>query len=134
MKRLEQPPFRRALLKLLGSVFVVLGAAGVVVPLLPTTPFLILAAACFARSSDQLHQWLLSNPTFGPLIENWERNRCIPRAAKRTAFIAMAVVGSSSLVFVVEGWWLRGAGFVLLAIGCITVWLIPSCPEHRQSG
>lgn len=125
---------RRAVLRILGSLCVALGAIGVMLPLLPTTPILLLAAACFARSSNRLHGWLLKNPTFGPLIDDWEKHRCIPRAAKRTAFLAMGVVGGSSLIFVVEGTGPRLAGLLLLAIGCATLGLIPSCPGKRPPG
>ena len=61
----------RALWATLGLAFVGVGAVGVVVPGLPTTPLLLLAAACFARSSPRLYAWLLRNPTFGPLIEDF---------------------------------------------------------------
>ena len=62
------------LLKVLGMAFVALGFAGVFLPLLPTTPFLLLAAACFARSSPAFHDWLLSHRLLGPYIRDWERD------------------------------------------------------------
>jgi uncharacterized membrane protein YbaN (DUF454 family) len=57
--------------KVLGFFFVGLGILGLFLPLLPTTVFLLLAAGCFARSSDKWHRWLLSNRTFGPIINDW---------------------------------------------------------------
>jgi len=122
---------RRWILITLGSLFVGLGALGVVLPLVPTTPFLLLAAACYARSSERLHQWLLRNPTFGPMIRGWEDHRCIPRPAKRVALLAMAGVGGASLVFAVDSTAMRIAGFALLSVGCITLLWLPTCPDHR---
>lgn len=75
-----------------GLCFVALGFAGIFLPVLPTTPFLILAAACFARSSKRLESWLLSHPSFGPLLQAWRTRQAIPRQAKRMA-LAGCVLG-----------------------------------------
>jgi len=69
---------------------VAIGAVGVVVPGLPTTPLLLLAAACFARSSPRLYAWLLRNPTFGPLIEDFRAGRGVSLRVKITALTMMA--------------------------------------------
>ena len=66
----------------LGFVFVGIGGVGIVLPGLPTTPFLILAAACFARSSQRLYDKLLAHRMFGPLIRDYREGRGIPRRAK----------------------------------------------------
>jgi len=109
-----------------GLICVALGVLGIFLPLLPTTPFMLLAAACFARSSRRFHDWLLANRTFGPLIREWELHRSIPRRTKLTAIALMALTLAASIVLVVEARWLQGllaAGGLLLA-----VWLyrIPS--------
>jgi len=75
----------------LGLTFVGLGAVGVVVPGLPTTPFLLLAAACFARGSAKLEAWLLADPLFGPLIKEFRANRAVPLRAKALALTLMWV-------------------------------------------
>ncbi len=82
----------RSLWLILGLTSLALGIAGAVLPLLPTTPFVLLAAYCFARSSPRLHDWLLANRTFGPLILNWEKHRAIAPRAKFFAVLSMAGV------------------------------------------
>ena len=105
-----------------GFVFVALGGIGVVVPLLPTTPFLILAAACFARSSPRFYRWLLARPGVGPMIREWRETRTVPLRAKVQAVLLIVLVGGSSVVLFVGDPWARlvmGAG--LLAV---IVWLL----------
>lgn len=72
----------RWLWRLIGLVAVGIGALGTVLPLLPTTPFLLLAAWAFARGSERWRQWLLNHPRFGPAIRSWQAERAIPRKAK----------------------------------------------------
>lgn len=95
---------RRAVMRwvlfIAGWLCVVLGAIGVVLPVLPTTPFLLLAAACFDRSSPRFHRWLLSTKLFGPLIENWQRERFIEKRSKRVALVVVAVTFGSSILIV----------------------------------
>lgn len=80
----------------LGWFFFVLGAVGVVLPVLPTTPFMILALGCFARSSEKFHRWLYGHSIFGPPLQRWEEHRVIPLGAKVFALTAMAL----SLIYV----------------------------------
>ncbi len=75
-----------------GLLALALGALGVALPLLPTTPFVLVAAFAFAQSSETLHQWLLDHDIFGPLIENWRRHGAISRRAKVVSVISMAAV------------------------------------------
>ncbi|WP_425044997.1 YbaN family protein [Primorskyibacter sp. S87] len=82
---------------ILGIFSVGLAAAGIVLPLLPTVPFILLASFCFARSSPRLHNWLLAHKTFGPMIEDWNRSGAINPQAKKWATVSVAFVFALSL-------------------------------------
>lgn len=75
-----------------GWLFVGLGVLGIALPLLPTTPFLLLAALCFSRGSEKIHNWLLNHPTLGPPIHDWQAHRAISRRSKVVATISMLVL------------------------------------------
>lgn len=82
----------------LGLISVALALAGVILPLLPTVPFLLLAAFFFARSSDRLHAWLLNHSTFGPMILDWNEHGAIRPNAKKAATVSVAAVFTISLL------------------------------------
>ncbi|WP_263079663.1 YbaN family protein [Endozoicomonas sp. Mp262] len=75
----------RLFLVLTGTLSLALGVLGIVLPLLPTTPFILLSAYCFARSSNRLHRWLRSHRWFGKLLTNWEKHRGMQASHKRRA-------------------------------------------------
>lgn len=87
----------RMLLLASGWLALVLGFVGVFLPLLPTTPFLLLAAACFVRSSPRLHARMLAHPRLGPFLEQWRRERSIPRAAKLRAYVLVVACFALSI-------------------------------------
>lgn len=74
-----------------------LAAVGVLLPLLPTTPFLILASACFAKSSERFHQMLLNNKWFGVELRRWEKNKTISRSSKKRATLVIVLTFSVSI-------------------------------------
>jgi uncharacterized protein len=93
---------KRPLLQAAGLACVVLGVVGAFLPLLPTTPFLLLAAWCFARANPAWEARLLAHPKYGPLIRLWRERGAIPPVAKRAS-------GGLLLISAVGGWWLLPA-------------------------
>ena len=106
----------RYLLMVLGSVALALGVAGIFLPLLPTTPFLLLAAALYFRSSPQLYEWLLSHKHLGPYIRNFRENNAIPLRVKIVSVSLVWVTLLYCAFFVADCLWMRML-FVGLAVG-----------------
>ncbi|MCB1783919.1 MAG: YbaN family protein [Alphaproteobacteria bacterium] len=88
----------QTILKILGFIFLALGIIGIVLPLLPTTPFLLLSAFCFARSSEKLHAWLLCHPSFGPAIIDWRENGSISKRNKTYAIVTILITFLLSVI------------------------------------
>lgn len=112
-----------------GAAALALGLIGVVLPLLPTTPFMILAAFCFSKSSERLHMWLLEHPLFGPPIIDWREHGAISRGGKYAAGIAILTIFLISLWLEVEGYLLAIQGTVLLGVVAF-VFSRPAPPEE----
>jgi len=88
---------KKYVLIFLGIMFVILGVIGAILPILPTTPFLLLALACFANSSPRFHAILLNNRWFGRDLQQWEENRSIARTSKIKAMILIVVTFAVSI-------------------------------------
>ncbi len=88
---------RNHLLVILGWFFIVLGVIGAMLPILPTTPFLIVALALFAKSSPKFHQMLLNNAWFGPILKQWEAKKTVSRKTKYKASFLIVVTFSISI-------------------------------------
>ncbi|HMP04360.1 MAG TPA: YbaN family protein [Gemmatales bacterium] len=110
----------RAVFILGGLLFVGLGVIGAFLPILPTTPFLLLALFCFARSSPRLHHWLLHSPFFGPYLQDWQKHRGVRRRVKVMAISMVVGVVSLTLWLTDLSWFARG-GLITLALIGITV-------------
>jgi uncharacterized membrane protein YbaN (DUF454 family) len=106
----------RILLVIAGTFFVGLGIVGIFVPVLPTTPFLLLAAACYARSSQKFYGWLLNNKLFGSYIRNYLERKGIPLRVKVVTLTLLWITIGSSVAFVVETLVLKLI-LVIIAIG-----------------
>ena len=91
----------------LGTLFLLAGVIGIFTPILPTTPFLLLATACYARSSHRFYNWLMNHHLLGPLIIEWRNHRSIPWRVKRGAVATLVVTFASSIIFFVRGGWLQ---------------------------
>jgi len=85
-----------------GTICMVLGAIGIVLPILPTTPFLLAAAACYYKSSERMHRWLLNNKWFGEYIRNYTEGKGLPIKTKVTALTVLWVTISFSTVFMLD--------------------------------
>ena len=110
-------PPRKWLLVVLGVIALGLGMIGVFIPLLPTTPLLLLAAACFFRSSDRLYAWLIHPKWFGATIRHYREHKAITRRAKVvTLLLLWSVIGYTALG-IVTAWWMRALlGAVALGV------------------
>jgi uncharacterized membrane protein YbaN (DUF454 family) len=114
-------------LNLVGSIAVVLAVLGIFLPLLPTTPFLLLASACFARGSERMHRWLLANRLFGQYLRNIEQGQDIPRRAKVTTMTILW----ASLAFSAFKVGNAAVTVLLLAIGLgVTLYLVKYLPSR----
>ena len=120
----------KTLFVLLGAVSLLLGLVGIFVPLLPTTPFLLLAAALWVRSSPRLSAWLLAPRRRGPDIRNVRENRAIPLRAKILSVTLLWATLLYCIFFVVEEWW--WAQLALLAVAVGVTWHILSFATLRR--
>ena len=112
----QRSGFMRALWKAGGAIALVLGVIGILLPLLPTTPFLLLAAFCFARGSPRIHDWLMAHPVFGPPIIRWRERGAISRKSKMMAALAMAAAFGGSILIGVPVYALAAQGAVLVCV------------------
>jgi uncharacterized membrane protein YbaN (DUF454 family) len=104
-----------------GFVFLGLAILGLLLPVLPATPFVLLAAACFARASARFYKWLLDHRVFGPVVREWRHHRAIPYRVKLWAIAMMAASLGISIVLFVRPVWMQAA---LAALGVLLgAWL-----------
>ncbi len=104
----------------LAYVALVIGVIGIVVPGLPTTPFVLLAAFAADRGSPRLHRWLIRHRTFGPMIQSWERERAVSRKAKWLATVMMSVC---AVIMYLWGPGLRIVGMTVAIMAIVAIWL-----------
>jgi len=109
-----------------GWLSLLLGIIGIFVPGLPTTPFVLLAAACFSKASPRTHQWLLNHRVLGPFIRNWEEHRSLTVRSKCFAIGTMVLMLSISAWQFVGKPWIQGSILLLGAIGAFCVLRIPT--------
>ena len=125
-------PLWRAVLLVVGTASLILGVIGIVLPILPTTPFLLVTAACYARASTRLYQWLIGQRSLGPIITEWRRSRSLPPGVKTRALVAVAITFTLSVILVDA----TVARVVLVATGVILatfLYRIPTAPAEAMS-
>lgn len=110
--------------KTIGIVFVGLAILGVILPILPTTPFLLVAAACFAKSSPKMQRWLLTNKIFGSMINDWQQHRSIPKKAKYIA-LSSIVLSVAWSAYMLKSIWLTLLIIALVIGPFIFLWRLP---------
>ncbi len=126
---------RNRLLRLIwlvaGCLSLVAGIIGIAVPLLPTTPFLLLAAYCFARGSTRLHQWLVNHPRLGPPIRDWETYRAI---SKRGKFLAMVGIVAVFAISIIAGVATRVIIIQIVVLSAVSIFILtrPLPPHERR--
>lgn len=126
---------RNKLLITLGWFFVILGAIGIVLPILPTTPFLILALGLFAKSSPRFHRMLLNNRYFGAALKDWEQTKTVKRKVKTRATYFVIVSFSASLLVLHGRWGLQLMLVCIAAILLFTIWrLDEGSKEDSEEG
>lgn len=123
----------RPLLFTLGCLLFCLGFVGAFVPVLPTTPFMLLALWCFSRSSDRFHDWLYNHKVFGPPMQQWHQHRVIPAGAKAVAILFMSLSMVYLFAFSSAPAWVKALMTATVAIGFWFILSRPSTPpdEHE---
>lgn len=113
-----------------GWLSLILGIIGIFLPLLPTTPFVLLTAYCFSKSSPRLHHWLVNQPRLGPMIRNWEQQGSISQNAKMTATVLIVSLFSLSLLFLNLSLLLKSA-LICMGVGVLGfIWTRPLPLRH----
>jgi len=120
----------KALLLVGGTVSLVLGAVGIFLPILPTTPFLLLSAACYLRSSERMYKWLLGNRWFGEYIKNYKEGKGIPAKTKMVALAILWAAIFYSTLMVVDEILIAQIALLAIAVG-VSVHLV-RIPTYRK--
>ncbi|MGH1460432.1 MAG: YbaN family protein [Neptuniibacter sp.] len=118
----------RILYLLTGYLCVLLGIIGILLPLVPTTPFLLVATFCFSRSSERLHQYLINHPVFGKLIQDWEAYGVIPYRIKLLSTTMMLLMVSYPLIFKTFHLGLKALVVITILVALAYIWTRPSSP------
>jgi len=121
----------RILFFVAGSVSLAIGTIGIVLPILPTTPLLLLALACYCRSSKRMTKWVLTNKYFGSYIRRYKEGKGIPLKTKTVALTALWITISYSAIFIVNNWW--AVQLILLAIAIAVSIHILRLPTYRET-
>ncbi|HDQ05991.1 MAG TPA: DUF454 domain-containing protein [Candidatus Bathyarchaeota archaeon] len=123
--------FVRALFFAAGTVSLTLGAIGIVLPLLPTTPLLLLALACYCRSSKRMTKWVLTNKYFGSYIRRYKEGKGVPIKTKIVALATLWITISFSAFFIVNRWWI--VQLILFIIAVAVSAHIIRLPTYRKN-
>ena len=112
---------KRIVLVIAGTLFLIIGSVGVVIPVLPTTPFLLLAAACYIRGSKRIHNWMINNSIFGDFIRNYMERRGITIKQKVTTLIVLWLTIVVSIYYFIDDYLIRIVLFIIAVIVSIHI-------------
>jgi uncharacterized protein len=118
----EKAKIIRVILIIAGSISVGLAMLGIILPVLPTTPFLLIAAACYIRSSEKLYNWLINNKYFGPYILNYQKHKGIPLHAKIIGIALLWLTIGYSAIYIISIDYIKVI-LLIIAVG-VTIYLI----------
>ncbi len=122
---------KKGLLIFAGTTFTAIGIIGIFVPILPTTPFLLLAAACYLRSSRRLYNWLLNNRFFGAYVRNYLDGRGMPRKIKIATILLLWITIACSIIFAVQALVIRVILFIIAIGVTVHIILIKTTPKDQ---
>ena len=119
-----RPPWQRGLWITAGALALATGLVGIFLPVLPTVPFVLLAAYCFSNGSPRCERWMLEHRHFGPMVRDWRANRSVPLRVKQIATLSMA--GGAAIA-----WWLLPAQVkwvpgLLCSLAAVWLWWLPT--------
>lgn len=124
---------KKFMLLMIGWFFVILGAIGLFLPVLPTTPFLLIALWAFSQSSERFHYWLYNHRTFGPPLQEWSKYGVIPLRAKIMAIATMTVSATLVIGFSSTPWYGLAAMIILMLIGAGFILSRPSRRKEKDT-
>jgi len=125
-------PAIRGILFILGSLFLFLGIIGIIIPLLPTTPFLLLSAACYLRSSKRIYQWLLNHKWLGVIIKNYYEGKGLPVAFKVFTVLLLWITITISTLYFVSIYWVKIILFIIAILVSIHIITIKTAPSKKN--
>jgi len=132
MEPVVRTGWRRVALVSLGLALVGMGYLGILLPGVPTTPFLLAASYCFIRSSPRLHRWLRRSPVLGKVLHDWEVHRGIRRPLKVFAVVLVVIVVTSSILFSSLAAWVKVIIGCLAVIGIAVILCVPTVAKRTE--
>ena len=124
---------KKIVLLLIGWLFVAIGAIGVFLPVLPTTPFLLISLWAFSQSSERFHDWLYNHRIFGPPLQDWSKYGIIPLRAKIIALTTMAVSAALVILYSNAPWYGLSAMLLLMGVGAVFILSRPSRRKEKET-
>jgi uncharacterized membrane protein YbaN (DUF454 family) len=125
----QLPRWQRWLWIAAGGISLAIGLVGLFLPLLPTTPLVLLSAFCFSRGSERCERWLIEHRVFGPMVRNWRATRSVPLRAKQIATLMMAISSIGTACIVPLPWGLMPG--VCCALVAVWLWRLPTAGAGR---